>query len=62
VNVTALEVPLAVVIVTWADEDPLIGGTVTVQVFGAGQLVDATWPLKVATIWPLELRKLDPAT
>ena len=40
-KVTALEVPLAVVIVTWADEEPFIGGTVTVQVFCAGQLVDA---------------------
>ena len=37
-------------------------GTVTLQVFWAGQLVGATWPLNVATIWPLELRKLDPAT
>jgi hypothetical protein len=62
VNVTGLEVPPAVVIVTWADDTPLIGGTVTVQVFWAGQLVGATWPLKLATIWPLELRKLDPAT
>ena len=32
------------------------------QVFGAGQLVGATWPLNVATIWPSELRKLAPAT
>lgn len=37
-------------------------GTVTLQVFWAGQLVGATWPLNVATIWPLELKKLDPAT
>jgi hypothetical protein len=42
VNVTALEVPVAVVIVTWADDAPLIAGTVTVQVFCAGQLVVVT--------------------
>jgi hypothetical protein len=42
VKVTALEVPLAVVIVTVADDEPLLGGTVTVQVFSAGQLVGAT--------------------
>lgn len=59
---TAFEVPPAVVIVTWAEREPLMGGTVTVHAFGAGQLVGATWPLKVATICPLELRKLDPAT
>ena len=41
-NVTALEVPLAVVMVTWADCEPLIGGTVTVHVFCWGQLVGAT--------------------
>jgi hypothetical protein len=35
-------VPLAVVIVTCADDEPLIGGTVTVQVFEAGQFVGAT--------------------
>jgi hypothetical protein len=45
---------------TWAD-GAVDGGTVTVQVFWAGQLVGATCPLKVATIWPLVLRKLDPA-
>jgi hypothetical protein len=38
------------------------GGTVTVHVFCAGQLVGATWPLNIATIWPLELRKLAPTT
>ncbi len=32
------------------------------HVFCAGQLVGATWPLKVATIWPLVLRKFAPAT
>ncbi len=36
------EVPAAVVIATWADVAPVIGGTVTVQVFSAGQLVEAT--------------------
>lgn len=61
-KVTAFDVPPAVVIVTWADWEPLIGGTVTVQVFCAGQLVGATSPLKVASIWPSELRKFDPAT
>ena len=62
-NVTALDVPLAVVIVTCADDRARsIGGTVTVHVFCAGQLVGATWPLNVATIWPLELRKLAPTT
>jgi hypothetical protein len=35
---------------------------VTVQMFCAGQLVGATWPLKVATIWPLVLKKLAPDT
>ena len=34
----------------------------TVQVFCAGQLVGATWPLKVATIRPLVLKKLAPDT
>ena len=48
-NVTAFEAPPAVVITTWA-EDAVEGGTVTVQVFWAGQLVGATCPLKVATI------------
>ena len=38
----AFEVPLAVVIVTWADDPPVIGGTVTVHEFSAGQLVGAT--------------------
>jgi hypothetical protein len=61
-KVTAFEVPLAVVIVTCADDEPLIGGTVTVQVLAAGHSVGATSPLKLATISPLELRKLDPAT
>ena len=59
-NVTALEVPLAVVIDTCAEDEPDWGGTVTVQVFCAGQLVGAAWPLNVATIWPLELSKLAP--
>jgi hypothetical protein len=45
---------------TWAVGD-VDGGTVTVQVLWAGQLVGATCPLKVATICPLVLRKLDPA-
>jgi hypothetical protein len=37
-----LEVPAAVVIVIRADDAPVIGGTVTVHVFWAGQLVGAT--------------------
>jgi hypothetical protein len=41
VKVSALDAPLAVVITTWA-EGELDDGTVTVQVFGAGQLVGAT--------------------
>jgi hypothetical protein len=49
VKVCALDAPPAVVITTCAD-GALDGGTVTVQVFCAGQLVGATWPLKVATI------------
>ena len=61
-NLTALDVPLAVVIATCAEVPPADGGTVMVHVFCAGQLVAATWPLKVATIWPLELRKLAPVT
>ncbi len=48
-NVIALDVPPAVVIATCADGD-VEAGTVTLQVFWAGQLVGATWPLKVATI------------
>ena len=44
-----MEVPSAVVIATWA-EGEVDAGTVTLQVFWAGQLVGATWPLKVATI------------
>ncbi len=60
-KVTALDVPPAVVIATCAEEE-VDAGTVTLQVFWAGQLVGATSPLNVATIWPLELRKLDPAT
>ena len=39
---TALEAPFAVVMITWAGDEPLSGGTVTEQVFAAGQLVDAT--------------------
>ena len=38
-NVTAFDVPLGVVITTCADCPPDIGGTVTLQVFWAGQLV-----------------------
>jgi hypothetical protein len=49
VKVTAFEAPPAVVMTTWADGD-VDGGTVTVQVPWAGQLVGATCPLKVATI------------
>ncbi len=56
------EVPAAVLIETWTEDAPVIGGTVTVQVFWAGQLVGATSPLKVATICPSELRKFDPLT
>jgi hypothetical protein len=33
VNVTVFEVPAAVLMETWADGAPVIGGTVTVQVF-----------------------------
>ena len=61
-KVTAFDVPLAVVIDTCAEVGPDWGGTVTVQVFCAGQLVGATRPSNVATIWPLELRKFAPAT
>jgi hypothetical protein len=61
VNITELDVPLAVVMTTCAD-GPDICGTVTMHVFCAGQLVGATWPLKVATMWPLVLRKFAPAT
>ena len=60
-KVMALDVPPAVVTTTCAVPDPDEGGTVTLQVFWAGQLVGATWPLNVATIWPEELKKLDPA-
>ena len=60
-NVTALDVPPEVVITTCA-EGEVDDGTVMVQVFCAGQLVGATWPLKVATILPLVLKKLEPAT
>jgi hypothetical protein len=49
VNVTELDVPPEVVITTCA-EGEVEEGTVMVQVFSAGQLVGATWPLKVATI------------
>ncbi len=45
----AFDVPPAVVITTCAD-GALAAGTVTVQVFWAGQLVVATCPLKLATI------------
>jgi hypothetical protein len=41
VKVSALDAPLEVVTTTCA-EGPVDGGTVTVQVFGAGQLVGAT--------------------
>ena len=37
---TAFEAPAAVVTVTWAEDAPLEGGTVTVHVVCAGQLVD----------------------
>ena len=49
-------------VITTCAEGEVDDGTVTVQVFWAGQLVGATWPLKVATIWPLVLKKLAPAT
>jgi hypothetical protein len=49
VNVSALEGPVAVVTITCA-EGAVDGGTVTVQVFWAGQRVVATCPLKVASI------------
>jgi hypothetical protein len=49
VNVSALEGPVAVVTTTCA-EGAADGGTVTVQVFWAGQLVGATCPLNVASI------------
>ena len=61
-KVTAFEVPLEVVIVTCADGEPFDVGTVTVQVFCAGQLVEATCPLNVATMRPFVLRKFEPAT
>ena len=61
-NITGLDAPLAVVMTTWADDGLAIWGTVTMHVFCAGQLVGATWPLNVATIWPLVLRKFAPAT
>jgi hypothetical protein len=57
----AFDVPPAVVTTTWAVAGPDEGGTVTLQVFWAGHWVGATWPLNVATIWPDELKKLDPA-
>ena len=44
-----MEAPPAVVITTRA-EGAFDDGTVTVQVLCSGQLVGATWPLKVATI------------
>jgi len=42
VKSTALEAPLAVLTVTWAEGAPLDGGTVTVHVFCVGQAVGAT--------------------
>ena len=45
---------------TTCAEGAVDAGTVTVQVLWAGQLVGATCPLNVATIWPLELKKLAP--
>lgn len=57
-----MEVPLDVVMVTCAVEACGSGGTVTEHAFWEGQLVGATCPLKVATIWPVELRKLAPLT
>ena len=51
VNVTVFDVPPAVVITTCADCVPEGGGgTVTLHVFWAGQLVGATWPSNVAMI------------
>jgi hypothetical protein len=45
------DAPFAVVITTCAVGDPGgAGGTVTLHVFWAGQLVGATWPSKVAMI------------
>lgn len=45
------DVPPAVMITTCAVSDPDgAGGTVTLHVFWAGQLVDATWPSNVAMI------------
>jgi hypothetical protein len=61
VNVTGFDDPADVVTTTWTEPDPGNNGTVTVQVLWTGHLVGATWPLKVATICPLELRKLAPA-
>jgi hypothetical protein len=61
VNVAALDAPPDVEITTCAEDD-VDAGTVRVQVFCAGQLVGATWPLNVATIRPLELKKLAPVT
>jgi hypothetical protein len=61
--VTALDVPLAVVIVTCAEVSPTVGGgTVTVHISGDGQLVGVTCPLNEATMLPSELRKFEPAT
>ncbi len=45
----ALDVPPEVVITTCAVGE-VDAGAVRVQVFCAGQLVGATWPLNVATI------------
>lgn len=47
------------VITTWAEE-AVDAGTVTVQVFWAGQLVGATCPLNVATTCPSLLKKFAP--
>jgi hypothetical protein len=61
VNVTVLETPCAVVIVTGTEADganPV--GTVTVQVDCVGQSVEAAVPPKLATICPLVLRKFPP--
>ena len=57
-----MEVPVDVVIVTWAAGPPGGAGTVSVQVPWVGQLVGAACPLNAPTIWPLELRKLFPTT
>jgi hypothetical protein len=61
VNVTVLETPCAVVIVTATEPNgrsPV--GTVAVHVDSVGQSVDAAVLPKSATIWPLVLMKFPP--